>query len=37
MICACLFAGACVLVYVLRKKIMPEPVYESQLDGMDEK
>ena len=35
-ICASLLAGACVLIYVLRKKIIPEPVYESQLDGMDE-
>ncbi len=35
LICACMFAAACVLVYVLKKKVMPEPVYKSQLDGMD--
>ena len=35
LICACMLAAACVLVYVLKKKVMPEPVYKSQLDGMD--
>ena len=36
MICAFLFAGACVLTYVLKKKIIPDPVYKSQIGGMDE-
>ena len=36
MICAFLFAAACVLTYVLKKKIIPDPVYKSQIGGMDE-
>lgn len=31
LICAALFAAACVLTYVLKKRIIPEPVYKSQL------
>lgn len=31
MVCILIFAGMCVLTYVLKKKIIPEPKYESQL------
>ena len=32
MICILLFAGMCVLTYILKIKIIPEPVYVSQLE-----
>ncbi len=32
LVCAALFAGMCVLTYVFKKKIIPEPVFESQLE-----
>ena len=35
-ICLFILAGMCVLTYVMKIKIIPEPEYESQLDGMDE-
>ncbi|MBR1481367.1 MAG: YfhO family protein [Ruminococcus sp.] len=30
-ICAALFAGMCVLTYVLKKKLIPDPVFTSQI------
>jgi uncharacterized membrane protein YfhO len=35
LVCAALFAGMCVLTYVLKKKIIPEPVFKSQLEDED--
>ena len=35
-ICLFILAGMCVLTYILKIKIIPEPEYESQLDGTDE-
>ena len=35
-VCLLLFAGMCVLTYILRIRIIPEPVYESQLEDEDE-
>ena len=35
LVCAALFAGMCVLTYVFKKKIIPEPVFESQLEDED--
>ena len=31
LLCAALFAGMCVLIYIQKKKIIPEPIFESQL------